>query len=70
MVNFTLQSPHFHLVLLIIWFILLKISMSGIHSKLLNMGRLLYEVRCSVVGSTSSGRKIFLFPPFFSVSIH
>ena len=37
MENFTLQNPCFHLVILFLCFILLKISMSAIYSTLLKM---------------------------------
>ena len=37
MENFTLKNPYFHLVVLFLCFILVKISMSGIHSNPLKM---------------------------------
>ena len=37
MENFTLKNPYFHLVVLLLCFILVKISMSAIHSNPLKM---------------------------------
>ena len=37
MENFTLKNPYFHLVVLFLCFILVKISMSAIHSNPLKM---------------------------------
>ena len=41
MENFTLKNPYFHLVVLFLCFILVKISMSAIHSNPLKM-RIIY----------------------------